>query len=299
MSNNYEGLRGLFVNEGLAYQYARNVGLIPSSIPCPHCEQPTDLYTDNFEVYKQRRICHHCQHTYSILTGTIFTRSKLLICQVLHLIYCWCQQYSCQQTAFECQVHANTVTNYFSCLRDCCYNEIMDSPIQMIGGPGQVVEIDESALTTRKYNRGRAPAQQIWVFGGICRQTHERFCFVVPLRNTAILSKYIYDYIRFGTKIISDCWKAYDFLDKLPQPQPYQHETVNHSKNFVDPVTGAHTQNIERMWREVKRIKRMYEGIPSKYAEEHICEYVWRRRSINCKNDSFEASIKLINNMKF
>lgn len=191
MSNNYEGLRGLFVNEGLAYQYERNVGLIPSSIRCPHCEQPTDLYTDNFEVYKQRRICHHCQHTYSILTGTIFTRSKLLICQVLHLIYCWCQQYSCQQTAFECQVHANTVTNYFSCLRDCCYNEIMDSPIQMIGGPGQVVEIDESALTTRKYNRGRAPAQQIWVFGGICRQTHERFCFVVPLRNTAILSKYI------------------------------------------------------------------------------------------------------------
>lgn len=299
MNANYESLRRLFTEDDLAFDYACRVGLIPTTIPCPQCQNPTGMYADRHEHYGYRRVCHHCKVSFSILASTIFSRSKLNICKVLQIIYYWSQQYSCQQTAFECGVSANTVTNYFSCLRDCCYHEIMDSQITKIGGPNEVVEIDESAITTRKYNRGRLPPHQIWVFGGICRRTKERFCFVVPIRDTTTLSKLIYAFILPGTKIISDCWKAYNFLDKLPFPQPYVHETINHSKNFVDPITGAHTQNIERMWREVKRVKRMYEGIPSNHVEEHICEYVWRKKNISSKNEAFEETVKLIRNFRF
>lgn len=297
--NNYENLRELFVNDQCAFGFAMDNGLIPRSYICKNCNNHTTLMHDSDQKYGFRRICTNCHCSYSILTGTIFTRAKLPICKVLQLIYYWALQYSCKHTAFECGVNINTVTNYFACFRDCCHDEVMNSAIQPIGGPGEIVEIDESALTTRKYNRGRLPPQQIWIFGGICRRTRKRFCFVVPMRDTLTLKQYIDLFIKPGTTIISDCWKAYNYLDKAPFPAPYLHQTVNHSYNFVDPITGAHTQTVERMWREVKRIKRMYEGIPSKYAEEHIAEYVWRSENIISINDSFSSAIRLIRNIDF
>ena len=53
-----------------------------------------------------------------------------------------------------------------------------------------------------------------------------------------------------GTRVMSDKWKAYDCL----QDKGYQHLTVNHSLNFVDPDTGAHTQGIENTWWGVSEI---------------------------------------------
>ena len=51
------------------------------------------------------------------------------------------------------------------------------------------------------------------------------------------------------TTIISDCWRAYDCLGN----EGYQHLTVNHSLNFVDPKNPQiHTNRIESTWRHVK-----------------------------------------------
>ena len=45
-----------------------------------------------------------------------------------------------------------------------------------------------------------------------------------------MLNMLIQDYIRPGTVIYSDEWRAYSQLNTLG----YEHRTVNHSKNFVD-----------------------------------------------------------------
>jgi len=38
--------------------------------------------------------------------------------------------------------------------------------------------------------------------------------------------------------ILTDCWKAYSEAEQ----QNWNHLTVNHLMNFVDPTSGAHTQ---------------------------------------------------------
>ncbi|KAJ8930661.1 hypothetical protein NQ314_016516 [Rhamnusium bicolor] len=78
----------------------------------------------------------------------------------------------------------------------------------------------------------------------------QKKCFFVPVENRTkdTLLEIIQKWILPGTTIMSDCWKSYDCL----ADEGFQHEAVNHSKNFVDPDTGAHTQNIERCWRDVR-----------------------------------------------
>jgi hypothetical protein len=57
----------------------------------------------------------------------------------------------------------------------------------------------------------------------------------------------------------------------------YQHSWVNHSENFVDPVSDAHTNTIEGLWeiRIKQHIKRM-RGMERKELEAYLDEYMWR-----------------------
>ena len=118
----------------------------------------------------------------------------------------------------------------------------------VIGGPGQTVEIDECLLVRRKYNVGHQVREQ-WVFGGYDVATKVGFMVPVDCRDAATLLPIIQKYIAPGPTIISDLWAAYNTIGTLG----YQHLTVNHSLNFVDPTTGACTNHIESVWQKAKQ----------------------------------------------
>src|SRR5690349_2050894 len=71
---------------------------------------------------------------------------------------------------------------------------------------------------------------------------------VVACRGTDTLLSIIEKWIEKGITIILDYWKAYDCLNH----SGYEHLKVNHSINFKDPETGAHTNSIELSWQAAK-----------------------------------------------
>jgi len=189
----------------------------------------------------------------SMRQNSWFSGSRLSIEKVLALTYTWAHKFTTTQAVHETSLDdestsTETVIDWYNYCREVCADRIMNHHAGQIGGPGMTVEIDESKFGKTKYNRGRYIEGQ-WVFGGICRQT--KACFLVPVaqRDKDTLLPIIRTHILPGTHVMSDMWKAYDCL----KDEGYSHLTVNHSLNFVDPDTGAHTQRIENTWWGVKR----------------------------------------------
>ena len=179
-----------------------------------------------------------------------------------------------RDAARETGVSPRVAVDWFNFLRDVRAQYFLDHPIT-IGGPGKIVEIDESKFGKRKYNRGRA-IDGHWVFGGIERGTTKSFMVVVADRSAATLAPIIQTYIRPGALIISDEWRAYSTLSTLG----YTHQTVNHCQNFVDPTTGAHTNSVEGYWSCLKRQLRR-QGVMNTSNDlfpTYLLENLWRKR---------------------
>ena len=135
----------------------------------------------------------------------------------------------------------NTVVQWFSYLRGATSNHLLRNPMQ-IGGPGRVVEIDELVIAHRKYHCGhRVPAH--WAFGGINPVSNLGFLVLVDDRSAATLLPLIQQFIAPGSIIHSDEWAAYRNIAQMNMVPPYQHLTVDHTVNFVDPLTGCTTNH--------------------------------------------------------
>jgi transposase-like protein len=142
-----------------------------------------------------------------------------------------------------------------------------------LGGYKKVVEIDEAKFGKSKYHRRRYVKGQ-WVFGGIERGTNNTFLVPVEKRDTATLLAVLEEWVHPNTTIVSDCWSAYK---DLPEKTMFYHFTVNHSKNFVDPDTGGHTNTIERTWRDVRSTIPRY-GVRKAHFVGYLAEYQFKRR---------------------
>jgi len=128
-----------------------------------------------------------------------------------------------------------------------------------LGGFGKVVEMDESYFPGQpKYKRGRRLGtswedDEKWTFGLTERDSLDCVLIQVPSsRNRKTLIPIINEHCLEGTLFCSDGWKAYNKLAEHLELEDVLHYPVNHSKNYVNPETGAHTQTIEGLWGHVK-----------------------------------------------
>lgn len=273
--------------------FCKDIGLIPKEVKCPNCGDNLDkpYFIKNRATTQIRYQCNKRQcrgqgkkNSISLKGRNWFNQSHISMKKSLFMVYSFVHQLSykdaIRETSIDCKddngvldvvtTSRETIMDYKRYCREVCLEIVEEESHNQIGGPGLEVEIDESKFGKRKYQRGRLVDGQ-WVFGGICRQTREFFLTTVKTRDKKTLIPIIQDRIRAGSTIYSDCWSSYKCLKNYN----FTHKTVNHSQNFVDPITGAHTQNVENMWWQVKRT------LPETHSNRdqlylHLAEYMWR-----------------------
>ena len=215
--------------------------------------------------------CTYCARKISIRRNSWFAGSHLTLQQIMKLTYLWVWRCDQRFIMRECHLGSNTtIVDWCNFAREVCVS-VLETDSKPIGGPGTIVEIDESKFGRRKYHRGRR-VDGVWVFGGIERGDRGN-CFMVTVedRSAATLIPIIKKYILPGSKIMSDCWKAYDCLEN----EGYIHGTVNHSIEFINSETGDHTQSIESTWRAVKKSLPRSGSTKGMY-DSYFAEFIFR-----------------------
>ena len=233
----------------------------------------TEIKYDNVDkcIYRCPR---HKHRKVSIRNGSILQGTTISLGKFIVLLCFWAIDMSGNKAAKLINVSENCVVLWYKKFRAVCVRWHAENPCR-IGGPDSIVEIDECRLTKRKFHVGRG-TRQFWIFGGYDRNTKQIFLCKLTERSQQIISPLIISNIRAGTTIYSDNWGAYQNISSLPVNPSYSHLTVNHAENFVDPISGAHTNNIECLWKNLKKKIKLLCGVQHNLIDEYISEFLWR-----------------------
>ena len=243
--------------DDLAIYVFRQHGVLPSVVQCPHCGNDCKLHSYASSTSKVS-LRWRCQKTYecpvgsgkrklcnyyiSDRKGTFLEKCHLPPWKLMLFINHFLSKYFDYELFLdEFDLSKTTIADWRSFCSEVCISAMAEQTA--IGGPGKIVEIDESHFGKAKYGRGRK-LSDIWVFGGIERESTRKFA--VPLtgefseadsrrRDKATLLPLIEKYILPGTLIMSDGWKAYEDI-ALIEGRNYTHKVINHSECYVDPT---------------------------------------------------------------
>ncbi|XP_075213659.1 uncharacterized protein LOC142319870 [Lycorma delicatula] len=228
--------------------------------------------TDSRETWRcAKYLCRQVQ----LRSKTWLDHSKLGYDKILMFIYCWSHKLTSQDFCeHELGINHNTVVDWNNYLQEVYAAKLLAKPL-VIGGFDLTIETDESVFAKRKYNVGRVPKQQR-VYGEICRETKQCFLYAVENRSLASLMPIIIEITEHGSLIMSDQWKSSNGIGSANKE--YDHQTVNRSQNFIDQVTGVHTNTVERMWDVAKpRFRRRFRN-HSQMLDSYLYEFMWRKR---------------------
>ncbi|CAH1277205.1 Hypp9504 [Branchiostoma lanceolatum] len=265
--------------------WLQELDLLSSSMVCRRCPDMVDM-----ELHRRADVtdkhawrCPRCKTSRSLRTGSVFAKFPKITLRIwMRFLLKWCEDKLITEIQRELQtigyVGSETLSRLCKHMRYLCELKLRDSPPIPMGGPGVILQMDESVFRKRpKYGRGRRP-KEIWVFG-LCRTDISPaigFMTVVPNRKKETLLPIIQRCVLPNSTIHSDQWGAYLNVRNLPNVA--RHATVNHSMHFVDPHTGVNTQAIEAYWSRKKAKLRRMHGCYGYDTESYLKELMFRER---------------------
>jgi transposase-like protein len=223
-------------------------------------------------------------------TGTFFFGHALKCVEIMGLAHYWLAGTPTKTCVLLSGHSSATITAFYGYFRQLVTSALREEG-QIIGGPGIVVEIDETKLGKRKYHRGHS-VEGVWIVVGIEGGSKGKI-FLVPVkdRTASTLRTIIESHILPGSIINTDCWKGYSNLEEFN----VTHMSVNHSQTFKDPITSACTNTAEGLNSGLKRMipvrNRVEDGI-----ERQLGEYIWRRQN---RGRLFSAFIEALRDIHY
>lgn len=197
---------------------------------CSLCKKP-------FHLQKHQGLwrCGKCKTSISIRKDSFFADHKISFSKILLIGYLWLTKVPTTSIITMTGCSSKTICNFQNHFRQLI-TDTLEPQDDIIGGEGIVVEIDETKMGKRKYNRGRH-VDGAWIVGGVER-TNERKVFLVEVteRSANTLTSIIMKHVKPGSIIHTDMWKGYSKLSEIN----YKHFTVNHSKGFKDLLTQVY-----------------------------------------------------------
>ncbi|XP_050339167.1 uncharacterized protein LOC126765600, partial [Bactrocera neohumeralis] len=286
----------------LCVAFAEVYGLLPKSRLCTiHKTKMAFHKRHPVGYFKCSRGNCRTKSLISRAAGTWFEGVKLSFPHVFYLMYCfehrftWEDIYRENYASVGKKLSSATISDWYSYCREAVVIFQLDQQEfkGKIGGPGKVVQIDESKFGKRKYNKGRR-VEGHWVLGMIEDGSEDLRLEVCldNVRSAEVLIPLIRKNVLEGTTIRTDFWRAYECLPEYG----YIHRKVNHSDpgNPFIAEDGTNTQRIESHWRVVKRF--FYEdnyNNPANFADV-IVEFLWRREIQRKNTDPFISLLGVI-----
>jgi transposase len=231
-----------------------------------------------YRVEKRRSFaCNWCGHQVFPTAGSPFDRTRTPLRDWFFVMFLFV---TTRNGVAAKEVERQLGVTYKTAWRMC--REIRDYMASLdgsapVGGPGQIVEIDESYIGGRRKGRGTKAGKAL-VFGAMERGG-DVITKVVPNNKKSSLLPAVTESVVPGSIIHSDELMTYRNIPSMG----FEHHTANHSmEDWVGP-TGGHVQSLEGFWAALKRgINGTHIHVSQKHLPKYLgeFEYRWNMRHV-------------------
>lgn len=283
----FTNLLKAFESNQSAIEYLRDMGFFKQR-KCWKCKNVMTMDTKK-ELWRCTK--SSCRKTHSIYKNTFFTTSKIPLNILLWTCYTYLNKMPIDGIMNTSGVGSEAITAWTKYLRQLLADCVEFKDV-VIGGEGVVLEIDETKLGKRKYNRGQL-VDGVWVIVGVERTGQKRiFCFEVEDRTEATIERVFRAFVQSGSIIYTDGWKPYESVCRKLN---LEHHTVEHKYFFKDPITGVHTNTVEGCNNGIKHLIKPRNRV-KKDINDHLFYFIWRRQN---KRDLWGGFLRALNEIVY
>jgi transposase-like protein len=277
-----------FQNENVAFAYVE-AKLWPNGPTCPHCGNADGTHIHKLGGKTTRlglRKCYECGKPFTVRMGTIFESSHLPLHLWLQIIHLMC--------ASKKGIATRQIQRMLSCSMKTAWflshriREAMKSgDLSLLGGPGQIVEIDETVIgkidgAPKKIVGNRSGFRNV-AFALVERGGSVR-TFHVEGVTMATLLPIIRANIEAKSTMMTDEHASYQHLWQAFG----RHASVNHTQDEYVRYTNAvmfpsgkpytiHTNTVEGYFSVFKRgMKGVYQHCAEKHLHRYLAEFDFR-----------------------